>query len=63
MNTPAKIAIDNIKEGFSDLLSFGFEKTQLESWINQACDPIVNYQPNLPLFLEIIDLINSTKKT
>jgi hypothetical protein len=37
--------------------------TQLEAWIAQACDPMLNPTPNLALNLEICDLINKKKKT
>jgi hypothetical protein len=37
--------------------------TQLEAWVTQACDPILNVTPNLSLNLEICDLINKKQKT
>ncbi|RMD42367.1 hypothetical protein DV735_g2786, partial [Chaetothyriales sp. CBS 134920] len=44
----------------------GFEgfappKTTLQRFIFNACDPMSNYEPNLALNLEIVDLINSKK--
>ena len=44
----------------------GFEgfappKTTLQRFIFNACDPMSNYEPNLALNLEIVDLVNSKK--
>lgn len=44
----------------------GFEgftppRTTLQRFIFNACDPMTNYEPNLAMNLEIVDLINSKK--
>lgn len=36
-------------------------KSTLQRFILNACDPISNYEPNLGLNLEVVDLINSKK--
>jgi ADP-ribosylation factor-binding protein GGA len=36
-------------------------KSTLQRFILNACDPISNYEPNLALNLEVVDLINSKK--
>ena len=40
---------------------FAPPKSSLQRFIYNACDPISNYEPNLALNLEIVDLINSKK--
>ena len=42
---------------------FAPPKNTLQRFIFNACDPISNYEPNLALNLEIVDLINQKKGT
>jgi ADP-ribosylation factor-binding protein GGA len=45
----------------SQFEGFAPPKSTLQRFIFNACDPISNYEPNLALNLEIVDLINSKK--
>ncbi|ETN37835.1 uncharacterized protein HMPREF1541_07458 [Cyphellophora europaea CBS 101466] len=55
--TSARMASRSHFEGFAP------PKNTLQRFIFNACDPISNYEPNLALNLEIVDLINQKKGT
>lgn len=53
--TSARMASRSHFEGFAP------PRNTLQRFIFNACDPISNYEPNLALNLEIVDLINQKK--